>query len=342
MTTSVPTKPEARYDLTQSPLYNLRSKRKLASLLFLSIQELIRLSTAPDLYRKFPVFKDGKERQVETPSWQLLPVHTRLFALLKKIELPDYLHSSVKGRSYVTNAKVHLGQKEAYTLDIKKFYQSVTRSMVARFFRDTMRCEKDVGAILANLTTCDDHVPTGSPISQLLAFLACMGMFEKLYSLGLKEGLKFSCYVDDVTFSGDKITKKWVHEKVKAVIRKAGLRSHKDKHFRVGQIKMITGVIVDGSEIKVCNRMHESIYKLITQLSETSDLKVMEATYNTLIGKLSAAGQIEQRFKDQRVKVRDCRRRHRLSLRPKIKKKGHKPTMTQTVQMPEASLLNNK
>jgi len=304
-----PKKPEVNYDITQSPLYKLRSKKKLAAYLDLSsVADLTQILRLENPYRKFPIENKGKSRPVEVPSRQLLPIHNRLFVLLKRVQLPEYLHSGIKGRSYLTNAKSHIGAKVAYTLDIKKFYPSVSRAKVASFFRDIMKCEPDIAAILADITTCDGHIPTGSALSQVLAYLACKEMFDTIYAVSIEANLKMTCYVDDLTFSGDKISKKWVHDCIKPIIKKFGMNSHKDKSFGVGQAKEITGVIVDGTKVRVCNRMHKSIYDLILQISEVEDNQQLNKLYNKLIGKLSAAGQIEEQFKKQRIKVTKQRR----------------------------------
>ena len=61
-------KSEDKYDLTQSPLYKLRSKKKLTSLLNLSspseLNTILRLVTP---YNKFETERKGKKRPVEVP-----------------------------------------------------------------------------------------------------------------------------------------------------------------------------------------------------------------------------------------------------------------------------------
>lgn len=297
MTSSAPRK----YDVNQSPLYKLHSRKKLATILKLSsVEELNVLTRLENPYRKFDAKIKNKIRPVQVPSRELCPIHTRLFALFQRIELPDYLHSGVKGRSYITNAKAHLGTKKTYTTDIAKFYPSVSRTKVAAFFRGTMQCSTDVAAILADLSTCDGYIPTGSTLSQLLAYLACKKMFDELYEASLEANMVMTCYVDDLTFSGD-APRAWIYSTIKPIISRHGLRSHKDKCFGPDRPKEITGVIVDGNKVKVCNRLHKSIHDLTMQIAETDDLKSMNKLYDTLIGKLSSAAQIDDTFKTKRI-----------------------------------------
>ena len=210
------------------------------------------------------------------PSRASYPVHVHIFKLLQRIELPDYLQSGVSGRSYITNAKAHLGTKKTYTVDIKKFYPSVSRAMVYTFFRGTMKCSEDVAGILANISTCDGHIPTGSSLSQLLAYMACKNMFDEIHAACTEAGIVMTCYVDDLTFSGDAVTRAWIYGTIKPIISRYGLKSHKDKFFGVGQPKEITGVIVNGNEVKVCNRHHLSIYDLMQKIPEADDTTEFE------------------------------------------------------------------
>lgn len=288
----------------------VHSKKKLAEKLNLpSSAELVALTRLEVPYRKFDVEGKNKPRSVQMPSRQLYPVHVRIFKLLRRIKLPDYLHSGVAGRSYVTNAKCHLGTKKTYTVDIKSFFPSVSRAMVFAFFRGTMKCSEDVAGILANISTCDGHIPTGSSLSQLLAYLACKGMFDELYAASVEAGIVMTCYVDDLSFSGDSVTRAWIYGTIKPIISKYGLKSHKDKFFGLGRPKEITGVIVDGNAIKLCNRHHKSIYELLLKVPITDDSEALNNIYDELIGKLSSASQIEAKFKAKRLAITQKRRR---------------------------------
>lgn len=305
MTTLAP----RRYDLTQSPLYKVTTKKKLSDLLCLdSPGVLAKLIHLENPYRKFESVIKGKRRPVQVPSREMLPTHNRIFSLLSRIELPDYLHSGIKGRSYISNAKAHRGTPKTYTTDIVKFYPSVTKTKVAVFFRDTMRCNVDVAEILATITTCDAHIPTGSALSQLLAYFACKDMFDEIHDVSIQSKVVMTCYVDDLSFSGDAITRAWIYEKIKPIILKNGLRSHKDKFFGPGKPKEITGVIVDGNNLKVMNRLHRSIHDLILQIALTEDQETLSKLYDSLVGKLSSAGQIEDKFKIKRILTQTRRR----------------------------------
>jgi len=114
----------------------LYSKKKLAEILNLhSPADLIALTRLDAPYRKFDAKnkKNTKLRPVQMPCRELYPVHVRIFKLFRRVELPDYLHSGMQGRSYITNAKAHLGTKKTYTLqEIDTEIKAVREKRTAR------------------------------------------------------------------------------------------------------------------------------------------------------------------------------------------------------------------
>ncbi len=121
------------YSLKDSPFYNLTTKKRLEKLLGKSVNELNDLLSENN-YRVFFIKKNSKQREIQAPTYELDVVHTRIASLLVRLATPDYLHSGVKGRSNITNAMVHIGDHPILTMDIKKFYPSVTKKIDISFF----------------------------------------------------------------------------------------------------------------------------------------------------------------------------------------------------------------
>lgn len=80
------------YELKDSPLFNLKSKKQLSNLLFTSLPELNKFRCDSGNYN---VFKDGK-RLIQAPVESLDRVHSRLASLICRIEQPEYVHSGQK------------------------------------------------------------------------------------------------------------------------------------------------------------------------------------------------------------------------------------------------------
>lgn len=280
------------YELNQCALYKVTTKRKLAKILCLSTSQFKKLIEQGDKnYNIFTIHPVGrKSRTVEQPKKALEQLHLRIFKLLQCISPPDYLYSGVRKRSYVQNAQRHTGVHNVAKLDIKKYYPSTMKHHVFGFFKDTLLCSPDVAGILATLTTCNGHVPTGSPLSQHLAFYAHYNMFNKIHALSVAHGITMTCYVDDITFSGKRLSRSFLF-KIKKIIYQRGLKYHKEHFYTKDIPKLITGVIIKGNNSYVPNKLNKGIGLGIRNIKTTTtdDMR-------SLVGKCNAATQIDKRF----------------------------------------------
>lgn len=291
-----------RYPLNQSPIYKINSRRKLASLFYYTPKNFKKLAENADNY--YRVFSKcdakGKSRTFEVPIPPLDKIHCRLFKLLRRIEPPSYLHSGVKGRSYITNATMHIGCSRMITLDIYKFYPSTSFWHVFEFFHDVMHCSRDVAWQLTAISTYRSHVPTGSCISQFIAFFAHYKMFEEIHSLTSSLKLTDTCYVDDITISGDKANRSTLY-KVRGCLKKRGLCSPRKKEnvFDIGYPKTVTGSIVIDDGLRLPNRKHKKIHEEIEQLLKAEDtkekLKLLESTLGRAIAGSQSDPTLEKR-----------------------------------------------
>jgi hypothetical protein len=228
------------------------------AVLGLSPERLTALAAGDKAYHAFTRITSGKKRAVTEPLGDLLNVHDRLFDLLDQIEKPDYLHSGVSGRSHVTNARAHLGVKSMVKLDIRRFFPSIDIPRVRRFFGRQMACAAPVADLLTRLCTFRGHVPIGSRMSQHLAYFAAKPMLEDLARLSIHHGVLFTCYVDDLSFSGTAATPSFLW-RVKQVVHHHRFRYHNDCCYSASECKIVTGVMVSGDTLGVLPRHVEQI-----------------------------------------------------------------------------------
>ncbi len=294
------------YPLDQCPLYRMHSRKKLAQEVFNTELTLLeRLANNASNYRVFNIQQGEKTRQVEVPKPILERIHRRLFALFERITKPDYLQSGVKGRSYITNAQLHVGPVPLVKIDVKKFYPSIDAARVYRLYLETLGCSPDVAGLLTKLTTFNGHVPTGSCVSQLLAFFAAKPMFDELNHLAVTHELRFSCYVDDITFSGARAKPAFLWA-AKQVIHAHGLSYHKDMCYTAEQGKLVTGVLVNAEHIAILPSKEHALWRQTHDLG-CGDLEQRLAAVNSLMGSLVAAGQIEARLLVRLKRLRDVK-----------------------------------
>ena len=291
------------YTLKDSGLYNITTKIRLEERLQKPVAELEVLANDSNYRVFFHEKKNCKKREIQTPTLELDIVQTRIASLLVRVAMPNYVHSGIKQRSNVTNAKVHVGDHPVLTMDIKNFYPSISKKSIYHFFHDTMKAAPDVAGILAGLCSYHDHIPTGSRLSMPLSFWANHSMYGELQSLCDFSGVTMSTYVDDLTFSGPLVNQLF-ERKVKRIVSNAGLKIHPDKTrlYRRDEPKLITGVIVRADRIDLKNKHHKAIYSLFNEMKSANNDKELKSIHDELLGRLNAAGQIEPAFK-QRAKT---------------------------------------
>ena len=145
-------KESVRYALRDSPLYRLSSRKRMLTILKMTAEEstsirrkrVYNLFETQDRYKSdLPALKH-KARQIQSPEAVLKRVQTRLANLLARIELPNYLHSARKGRSYKSNARAHAFGHSVARIDIKKFYERAHASYIHTYFLEELKCSRDV------------------------------------------------------------------------------------------------------------------------------------------------------------------------------------------------------
>ena len=264
-----------------SPFYKLKTKKKLAKLLHISVEKIKRLADSEELYFNFEKEKSsGGLRLISAPRDGLKEVQKRIADLLQRIKPPDYLLAPVAGRSYVDNAAYHKGAKSIRQLDIEEFFPNCTANKVIWFFRKQMECSPDVAAILRGIVTRRGVLPQGSPCSPILAYLSYVDMWEKIEQLVNKNDCRISVYIDNLTISGNVVPEKLIWN-IKKTLQRHG-HNHKVKKERSRFMKPaeITGVVLSGDRLLAPNRQHKRLYEVRKKLKTTrspSQLKKLKA-----------------------------------------------------------------
>jgi hypothetical protein len=254
-------------------------------------------------------------RLIEEPKDMLKRVHARVAWLLGQIETPEYLHSGVKKRSYVTNAAGHSIQGGGIKLDIKKFFPSVRAAAVCHFFADVMQYPMDVASRMTKLLTIGGHLPTGGNASCILSFWAYKGMFDEIATLADGRGCHFSLYVDDMTMTGRFATRS-MQQAARLIIGRYRLRAHKNKVFAPRQPRVVTGVAVTARGRELPNRRARAIAE--TQAAVTAagtDAERLELMPK-LIGRVSEAAEVDAAWEGRKVAAVNMRRSIRTRVNP--------------------------
>lgn len=188
----------------------------------------------------------GKARFVAVPKRTLDGVQRRVSQLLYPVDLSFGAspHGYVARRSTFTNAKPHAGARFLQKFDIKDFFSNIPTSRVEMAL---MALGFGLGAasILARLTSCTGTLPLGARTSPRVSNIVLIDIDDQLESIAEAQGLVYTRYADDLTFSGSEFFD--VSLQVERAIVDAGfeLNPSKSKQFKHGQPMFVTGLSVE-------------------------------------------------------------------------------------------------
>ena len=296
-------------------LYKLESKKMLKYYLRIPSNSFFDQKHISTLIHPYLDIKSGKIRLVESPERELKLIQKRLKSLLQQLPVPEYVFSGIKGRSYIDNAKYHIGDNYLYKIDIVAFFPNIPRESVYKFFINKLNTSSDVAEVLTNITTVDlnlvhspyendikkhfaekgikynNHLGTGFPTSSILSYHVVSDMFNLLYDLSIENGMIMTVYIDDVTFSSSNNISFAIREKIKNIIKQFGYKiaPKKIKYYTRNYPKRITGVIINSQgKVDIPNSLRYKIIRTFRELEINNNID----TRNKLRGLLVAARQI--------------------------------------------------
>lgn len=225
------------------------SERWLARKLGVARELLSTLAADPDThYRSFVIQAPGKKpRQIDNPDEDLKTVLRAIrVRLLAPLPLPAHVHGCVRNHSPLTNAKVHRGQPNLASVDIKNFYPSVTNSAIYKLWL-RLGYGPRLSSMLTRLTTRAGHLPQGAPTSDALANHVLAPVDEWLVVIKGALDLNLSRYLDNIDLSGRR-TREAI-PLVIDVLREHGYGVRHKKTFNAGprSVRVVTGYTVNNS-----------------------------------------------------------------------------------------------
>ena len=190
-----------------------------------------------------------KYRNLLVPDYILKSRQQFIAQLLNTIVLPGYMYGSVKGRNNIQNALQHLNHEYFLTVDLKKFFYHITHHQVNKVFNEH-GFSPSVSRVLTQLTTYQASLPQGAPSSSVIANLVFLNTGNKLYTLAKNNGLTFTTFLDDLTFSSNYNFKNLIPQIIE-IIRHANFCIAYEKiHYRKDYCE-ITGVFVKRDHLEL-------------------------------------------------------------------------------------------
>jgi len=218
------------------------------------------LDSTEQSYHRFPLQRGRRRpRWIEAPKPFLK--HTQrclLDRILYAVAPHSAAHGFHPGRSILSNARDHSGKAWVLSMDMKDFFPSTGIRKVEHTLRRHFSFDPDTLGDVLKLVCRRGALPQGAPTSPHLANLGFMESDARLSAMALENGLAYTRYADDMTFSGD-ILPADIEDRVGSIVQDAGYRIARHKTRRMGrhQCQKVTGLVVNaGVSLPRAKRRH--------------------------------------------------------------------------------------
>ncbi|WOH37656.1 retron Ec67 family RNA-directed DNA polymerase/endonuclease [Thalassotalea fonticola] len=312
-------------------LQKTTTKKQLATLLgikasiFTYTLYILKPSTQ---YTQFKIpKKNGGERIISAPNGRLKTIQANLSNLLldcvddinkikyptSEIIQPTLSHGFVRHRSIITNAMMHLGQKNVLNIDLENFFDSFNFGRVRGFFikNENFKLDPAIATVIAQIACYNNKLPQGSPSSPVITNLIAHSLDIRLAYLAKKHSCTYSRYADDITFSTRKADfplqimrheegEYYSSKKLKSEINRAGF-SINDKKTRIqykDSRQDVTGLVVNkkpNTKKEYWRTVRAQCNNLFNtgQFTKTTDGIPVNGNINELEGQLNFIDQID-------------------------------------------------
>lgn len=212
-------------------------------------------------YRRFSIPKRrGGKREIATPYPALLECQRWILNnILDRVSIGDCAHGFVRNKSILTNAKIHIHQKQILKMDIAEFFPSVQINKVISIFR-RLGYPRNVSVYLGRLCTLDGKLPQGAATSPYLSNIISIRMDARLNGLAKSLDLRYTRYADDLTFSG-KVIPNWLPAIVREILQEEGFQVSEKKTVFVKERgkRIVTGISISENRPKVPRGFKRSV-----------------------------------------------------------------------------------
>ncbi len=160
-----------------------------------------------NLYSRCYIFKsNGKKRKISIPYKILDDIQKEIY---KEILIPNSHKISAYARAYRPGASIksavkpHINKKKILCVDIRDFFDSITKEMVKYVFINYCKKSNDIAESLSEICTLDGCLPQGTSTSPMLSNFVFVEFDVILSYYCNKFGLAYTRYADDIFISGD-------------------------------------------------------------------------------------------------------------------------------------------
>ncbi|MDP3888802.1 MAG: reverse transcriptase family protein [bacterium] len=208
----------------------------------------------------FPkIIETPKKRTLAIPNDYAKIRQKELHKLLLSIKIPRYVFSQ-KGFFFADKARFHLGDGYLINADLKDFYPSVHFKRIGEIFRG-LRIRAEIVQKLTYLTTHQNYLPLGFITSPILSNIVLLKMDNDLYKYTKYRNIRYSRYVDDLTFSSNQKINDDFIKKARKIIKAYGfiINESKNQFYGPSDVKIVLGLKLEDTGINITGKYLEKV-----------------------------------------------------------------------------------
>lgn len=154
------------------------------------------------LYRTYEIpKKSGGTRLIAQPSRELKAIQAWILRnILETIPSSKQSMGLERNQSILQNAKPHVGNSYLLNIDLENFFPSISSKRVFHLF-NRAGFNNTISNILTRICTYKNGLPQGAPSSPKIANLICSKLDFRIQGYTGKNGINYTRYADDLTFS---------------------------------------------------------------------------------------------------------------------------------------------
>lgn len=273
------------------------------------------INSANSFYRGFQIPKRlGGYRNISVPYPTLLYIQRWIKTnILDKEKLSECANGFVNEKSIITNASIHIGNKNILKMDISNFFPSISVDRVISIFKK-FGYSKKVSIYLSALCTLKNQLPQGAATSPVISNIISKKFDHRLEMLSKASFLNYSRYADDLTFSGEFISPKIIPTIKKILLEEGFFTNDKKTKIITGSgKKIVTGISIASNSLKLPKATKRELRQLgyfISHYPERYKKEFRQDPFyiDRLIGRYNFWLQVEPDNKFAKITIKDLKK----------------------------------
>lgn len=193
----------------RSQFYALVGMEDVANLLDVKKDNLVYHLYKCPIGSKYVTFtipkRSGGIRTIKAPISSIKIIQKKLNQVLLAVyKQRKPVHSYVRKRNIVSNARRHINKRWVLNIDLEDFFPTISFQRIrGMLINKPYRIGESAGTVIAQLCCYDGNLPQGAPTSPIVSNMICSKLDNELNRLAENNHCIYTRYSDDLTFSTD-------------------------------------------------------------------------------------------------------------------------------------------